>query len=183
MLHKGQELRAPEMGLLASIGHTRNILVYKRPVLGLVSTGNELVDVTTSTADLLPGKIRDSNKIMLESLLSRSAQVINLGSVGDSSKEIDAVYSKAMDECDVIVSTGGVSMGQYDLIKPYIESRGQVYFGRLNMKPGKPTTFGRIRDTLVFGLPGNPVSCFVTATLFLEMTLGLLAGSDNVLLK
>ena len=59
-------------------------------------------------------------------------------------------------------------MGEMDLIKPYVELKGQVYFGRLNMKPGKPTTFGQIRDTLIFALPGNPVSCFVTASLFFE---------------
>ena len=73
-------------------------------------------------------------------------------------------------------------MGKKDLIKPYMETMGEVYFGRLNMKPGKPTTFGKINDTLVFSLPGNPVSCFVTFTLFVLPAIKLLSGhqSDDV---
>lgn len=83
---------------------------------------------------------------------------------------------KACSECDIVVTTGGVSMGELDLVKPYIEKQGKVYFGRLNMKPGKPTTFGQINKALVFGLPGNPVSAFVTAHLFLIPAARILAG-------
>ena len=92
----------------------------------------------------------------------------------DSGAAIDAKFQDAIKECDLIVTSGGVSMGELDLIKPYIELKGQVYFGRLNMKPGKPTTFGRIGDTLVLALPGNPVSCFVTASLFLKPIVSIL---------
>lgn len=82
-------------------------------------------------------------------------------------------------KCDIIVTSGGVSMGELDLIKPYIELKGTVFFGRLNMKPGKPTTFGRIGNTLMLALPGNPVSCFVTAGLFLRPILSIIKGSSG----
>ena len=79
-------------------------------------------------------------------------------------------------ECDVFITSGGVSMGEKDLIKPFLENNGEIIFGRLNMKPGKPTTFAKLCDgPLVFSLPGNPVSCFVTAYLFIVWALWLLS--------
>jgi len=87
---------------------------------------------------------------------------------------------KATSECDIVVTSGGVSMGELDLVKPYIEEKGHVIFGRLNMKPGKPTTFGRMNKALVLALPGNPVSSFVTSHLFLIRAAKMLAGQiDN----
>ncbi len=83
---------------------------------------------------------------------------------------------KATTECDIVITSGGVSMGELDLVKPYIESKGKVLFGRLNMKPGKPTTFGIMNNALVFALPGNPVSSFVTAHLFVIKAAKILAG-------
>lgn len=83
---------------------------------------------------------------------------------------------KATSECDIVVTSGGVSMGELDLVKPYIEEKGHVIFGRLNMKPGKPTTFGRMNKSLVLALPGNPVSSFVTSHLFLIRAAKMLAG-------
>jgi molybdenum cofactor synthesis domain-containing protein len=77
--------------------------------------------------------------------------------VGDNESELDAVMQKATSECDIVVTSGGVSMGELDLVKPYIEAKGTVFFGRINMKPGKPTTFGNLNKALVFALPGNPV--------------------------
>lgn len=83
---------------------------------------------------------------------------------------------RATTECDIVVTSGGVSMGEFDLVKPYIEAKGKIFFGRLNMKPGKPTTFGTINKALVFGLPGNPVSCFVTSYLFVVPAAKLFNG-------
>ena len=140
------------------------IKVYQKPVIGLISSGNELVDA--SEAVLPDGKIRDSNKAMLQAFLAEANHdrfmVKDYGCMRDSGQEIDEIMVKATEECDIVVTSGGVSMGKKDLIKPYLEARGQVFFGRLNMKPGKPTTFGKIGNCLVFSLPGNPVSCFVT---------------------
>ena len=99
----------------------------------------------------------------------------------DSGSAIDSTMKNAIEEikCDLIVTSGGVSMGELDLIKPYIELKGTVFFGRLNMKPGKPTTFGRIGNTLMLALPGNPVSCFVTASLFLLPILSIIKGRSG----
>jgi molybdenum cofactor synthesis domain-containing protein len=94
----------------------------------------------------------------------------------DEGLEIDKKMMEAVAQCDIVVTSGGVSMGMKDLIKPYIEKKGQVIFGRLNMKPGKPTTFGKIKDTLVFSLPGNPVSCFVTFNLLVLPSIKILSG-------
>lgn len=93
------------------------------------------------------GQIRDSNKLMLKALINKfnlASEIKNYGIVRDQGKELDPVMHKATTECDIVVSTGGVSMGELDLVKPYLEEKGHVIFGRLNMKPGKPTTFARM---------------------------------------
>ena len=97
----------------------------------------------------------------------------------DEGAEIDKKMVEAVNRCDIVVTSGGVSMGLKDLIKPYVESKGQVIFGRLNMKPGKPTTFGKIKDTLIFSLPGNPVSCFVTFNLLVLPSIKILIGQNE----
>ena len=104
-------------------------------------------------------------------------QELDLGTVQDDAMEIDRAVNLALEQdCDVLVTSGGVSMGEKDLIKPYIEQKGEVFFGRLNMKPGKPTTFGRIsQNCLALALPGNPVSCFVSASLFLQPIVHMLS--------
>ena len=98
------------------------------------------------------------------------------GTVGDSYEALHEVMQKACSECDIVVTSGGVSMGELDLVKPYIEKNGEVFFGRINMKPGKPTTFGLINKSLVFALPGNPVSAFVTAHIFVVFAAKVMAG-------
>jgi len=121
--------------------------------VGILSTGNELVG---AGIERLPsGKIRDSNKIMLKSILretcsklniAENVNVIDLGIVKDDGLVIDGTITSAIKElkCHIIITSGGVSMGEMDLIKPYIEKKGKILFGRVNMKPGKPTTFGVI---------------------------------------
>lgn len=181
MLKKGTILRASEFGLLATIGCTQNVKVYTNLVtVGVLSTGNELV---SAGIERLPtGKIRDSNKVMLMTILREvigklnmheSVEVLDLGIIKDDGVAIDSAIKAAIKDqkCNIIVTSGGVSMGEMDLIKPYIEQAGKVLFGRLNMKPGKPTTIGVIQDTLLFGLPGNPVSSFVTANLLFPVAL------------
>jgi len=112
--------------------------------------------VSASTLDLSPGKIRDSNKCMLTALTNELllVEVIELGTMQDGGTFIDEAITKAIDEtvCDIIITSGGVSMGELDLIKPYIELKRVVFFGRLNIKPGKPTTFERIKDFLMLSL-------------------------------
>ena len=180
-------IRAPELGLLATVGSVSGIEVWPKVKrvhrsikIGILSSGNELVDAT-SESPLPSGKIRDSNKCMLMAvaggtLLGNWDEVVDLGSVQDEASEIDRAVARALDmQCNVLITSGGVSMGEMDLIKPYVEQKGEVFFGRLNMKPGKPTTFGRIQDLLVLALPGNPVSCFVSSSLFLRPMVHMLA--------
>ena len=162
------------------MGRVKGIKVFRKPVIGLLSTGNELVDA--SSAELEDGKIRDSNKLMLKSIIKEyqiASEVKDFGTVSDREDSLHEAMQKATKECDIVVTSGGVSMGELDLVKPYVENNGKVFFGRLNMKPGKPTTFGQINRALVFALPGNPVSAFVTAHLFLVTTAKKLAGQHD----
>jgi molybdenum cofactor synthesis domain-containing protein len=114
---------------------------------------------------------------MLRHILNDLASELrDYGIVRDQSTDLDSIMTKATSECDIVVSTGGVSMGELDLVKPFIEAKGEVLFGRLNMKPGKPTTFGIMNKALLFALPGNPVSAFVTAHLFVSKAARILSG-------
>jgi len=125
--------------------------------------------VSACSKELPPGKIRDSNKIMLKTLLQEqgiASKINDYGVVSDTYEELDAALKKATHECSLVVTSGGVSMGEKDLVKPCLEENGTIIFGRLNMKPGKPTTIATVGNSLVFALPGNPVSSFVTANLF-----------------
>ena len=125
VLEAGQVLRSAEIGLLATVGKIASIPVYRKPIIGLLSTGNELVDA--STKDLGDGQIRDSNKLMLKSIISdfqASSEIRDYGTVGDTLEELHAAMQKATTECDIVVTSGGVSMGELDLVKPYVEANG-----------------------------------------------------------
>ncbi|CDW71322.1 molybdopterin biosynthesis [Stylonychia lemnae] len=177
VLEQGSVLRSAEIGLLATVGKISEIKVYKKPIIGLLSTGNELVEA--NTVELLDGYIRDSNKIMLKAMISEhniASEVRDYGIVGDNGILLDEELQRASNECDILVTSGGVSMGELDLVKPYIELKGEVIFGRLNMKPGKPTTFGILNKSIILALPGNPVSSFVTSHLFLIRAAKYLSG-------
>jgi molybdenum cofactor synthesis domain-containing protein len=116
---------------------------------------------------------------MLKSIIKEyqvASEVRDYGTVSDREESLHEAMQRATKECDIVVTSGGVSMGELDLVKPYVEKNGKVYFGRLNMKPGKPTTFGEINKALVFALPGNPVSAFVTAHLFVVTAARILSG-------
>jgi gephyrin len=183
VLKEGTLISAVEVGLLATIGVTR-VKCYKKPVVGVMSTGNELVE--PDFAGTLPvGKIRDSNRAaLLNALVEDGYQPMDLGIIGDSMATLKAAFAKATSQCDVIITSGGVSMGDADLVKPLLEEMGTVHFGRINMKPGKPTTFATIsatdnRSVLFFGLPGNPVSCLVTKALFVDPALRRLQGISS----
>ena len=181
-----------ELGVLAASGQ-RNVPIYKKPTVGILSTGDEVTDISHD-GKLFGGMIRDSNRPSLLSLVSSwnlCEKVIDCGIARDTPhSELEASIRRAFgtQNCDVLVTTGGVSMGELDLLKPTIERSmgGTVHFGRVSMKPGKPTTFasvevkgaesGEMRRKLVFGLPGNPASALVTANLFLLPALQRMAG-------
>jgi len=175
ILSKSTRLGPSEQGLLAAVGVT-TVKVYRQPVVGVMSTGNELVDPGDR---LSPHQVRDCNRTTLLSQLTDYAlNPIDLGIVPDcshcnlSSSNLVRRLRESVHECDVIVTTGGVSMGEKDLLKAVLELEmgATIHFGRVFMKPGKPTTFATIdvegARKLIFALPGNPVSALVTCNLF-----------------
>ncbi|EEC14855.1 gephyrin, putative, partial [Ixodes scapularis] len=180
---KGTKLGPAELGLLATVGRT-TVNVFCLPSVAVLSTGNELV---VPGSDVQPGKIRDSNKTTLLSLLSSNGfEAIDAGIALDSRADLCGKLRRAFEAADVLVSSGGVSMGEKDLLKAVLseEFQATVHFGRVFMKPGKPTTFATLqylgRPKLVFGLPGNPVSATVTCHLYVLPALRRMSHHINV---
>jgi gephyrin len=133
ILSQGDLITAAEIGLLATVGATQ-VSVYPKPLVGVISTGNELVP---PSAELKPGKIRDSNRSMLLAAASEAhAAPIDMGMIDDSDSTTETAIMEALQRVDILVTSGGVSMGNLDLVKPLLERLGEVKFGRLNMKPG-----------------------------------------------
>ncbi len=159
ILNMGKRIHAPDIGVLASVG-TNTLEVYKKLRVGVLSTGCELAP---AGHPLKPGQIYNSNHAMLISLIRGiKAQVIDLGAIEDEFLITHQALSEAQHQCDIIISSGGVSVGDKDHVKSALENLGSINFWKINMKPGKPVAFGKLGDTDFIGLPGNPVSCFVT---------------------
>lgn len=180
VLAEGERIGPAEIGLLATVGASQ-VMVYPRPRVAVLSTGDELIDPTADGAALGEGQIRDSNRHMLLAAATLTgAEVVDLGIAADEREDIAARIERGLAEADVLLTSGGVSMGDLDLIKPLLEQAGTMHFGRLRMKPGKPCTFTTVerggKRTLVFGLPGNPVSSMVTFYLMAVPALRKLAG-------
>lgn len=188
ILTKGERLSGVggEIGLLAATGEP-SVLVYRRPKIAILSTGDELV-VDVPVAHLKPGQVRDSNRVALAAAVKRwGFSPIDVGILRDTAFDIEKGLRLAASAADVIVTTGGVSMGELDLLKPTIERTlgGTIHFGRVNMKPGKPTTFataslkkdcGERRTVPLFALPGNPASALVAFHLFVLPALHHMSG-------
>ncbi len=177
VLAAATRLGAAEVGLLATVGAAR-IQIHPRPKVAILSTGDELVEAAQSPG---PGQIRDSNRPTLRAaVLANGGVPLDLGTAGDTPGALEAKVEHGLREADVLLTSGGVSMGELDLLKPLLEARGTVHFGRLRMKPGKPLTFATVevngRRKLVFALPGNPVSSLVTFYLMAVPALRKLAG-------
>lgn len=170
-------IRASEIGLLAALGQA-NVSVYRLPRVAVLSTGDELVDASSS--ELPPGKLRDSNSPMLAALVREAGCVLHSAArVPDNLEQTEAVLRELADPetgADVIITAGGVSVGDRDFIKPALENLGTLELWRVAMKPGKPIAYGRIGTTQFFGLPGNPVSAYVTFELFARPMLGAMSG-------
>jgi molybdenum cofactor synthesis domain-containing protein len=177
LVSPGQELNAPGIGVLAGQGFS-SVVVHPRPRVGVLSTGNELA---ASTDPLQPGQIRDLNRPLLLALLRQSGFTpVDLGVAGDTREEITRTLRDGVEECDAVVSTGGVSVGDVDYVKTVIADMGggDARSMQVAIKPAKPFAFGVIgpRRTPVFGLPGNPVSTRVGFELFVRPALRTLAG-------
>lgn len=163
VLSAGRRLRPQDLGLLASVGCAR-IPVYQKLKVAVLSTGDELVRPSdVAIADLKPGQIYNSNQTTLIALIEQLGMVaIDMKHVGDSFTETERAFREATEIADCIVSSGGVSVGEEDHVKAVVEKLGQIDIWKLAIKPGKPLAYGRIGKTPFFGLPGNPVSSFVT---------------------
>lgn len=174
VLRRGTELRAAELGLVASLGLPR-VLVGRRPMVALLSTGDELVEVGQEPG---PGQIPDSNRHALRAaLLEAGAAVTSLGIAPDTPEGLRRLVEVALLGADALVTSGGVSVGTHDLVKPLLESLGEVHCGRVKLRPGKPFTFATLPGgKLAFGLPGFPVSSLVTFEVFVRPAVRKLQG-------
>ena len=169
----GVQLGAAELGLAAALGFPR-LPVRRRPRVALMSTGDELVEVGAKPGR---GQIVDSNRwALLAALREAGAEVRSLGIGPDEEEPLSRLVKSALSEADVLVTSGGVSVGTHDLVKPLLESLGTVHVGRVKLKPGKPFTFATIGDKVAFGLPGFPVSSLVTFEVFVRPALRKMQG-------
>jgi molybdopterin molybdotransferase len=159
VLHPGRALSPADLGLIASLG-IGEVAVRTRLRVAFFSTGDELVPIGSSPGR---GQIYDSNRYTLFAMLTRlGVEIIDLGVVGDDATALEAAFKQAADVADAIITTGGVSVGDADLVMESFEELGRVEFWSVAMKPGRPTVFGKVGNALYFGLPGNPVSVMAT---------------------
>lgn len=169
-------LRPQDIGMLAMLG-IASVPVRRKPKIALISSGDELLPLDTP---LLPGKIYDSNTYMLTALAQKAgSEVLSLGVTPDRLEAVHQILSQAAEsQPDLIVSSAGVSMGAFDYIKTAVEATGSLDFWKVDMRPGKPLAFGTCHDIPFFGLPGNPVSSYVSFLVFVLPVLELLSGGD-----
>ncbi len=178
ILPKGERIGAAGIALLGAMG-LKDVGVARRPVVGLLATGNELLEAGES---LEPGRIYESNRSMLlDPLRAAGASPRSYPIVPDSLRDTSRILEQALGECDAVITTGGVSVGQYDFVKKAFEQiGGELNFWRVAIKPGKPFVFGKHGEKLLFGLPGNPVSAFVTFLLLVRPALLRWQGASQV---
>jgi molybdopterin molybdotransferase len=174
----GVRLTARHLASIASV--TGSVEVARRPTVAIMSTGDEVVD--PSTERLTPGSIRDTNRVLLRSMLADlGIPTIDLGIVGDDLDALRTAYTDAANRADLIVSTGGVSMGDYDFVKQVLGDAGSVEFWRVAIQPAKPFAFGSMGAVPLFGLPGNPVSTFIAFEQFVRPAILHMMGATHLL--
>lgn len=155
----GKTITPADLGVLASMG-IGELAVRRRPKVAFFSTGDELKSIGETLEE---GEVYDSNRYSLFGMLKKSGvEVVDLGVIRDDPESLKAGFAHASHEADIVITTGGVSVGEADFIKPILEEMGQPSFWKIAMKPGRPLTFGNLNDSLFFGLPGNPVAVMVT---------------------
>ncbi len=176
VLKQGRKITPADMGLLASLG-IPEIKVNRRIRVAFFSTGDELKPLGSVLQD---GQIYDSNRYTLYGMLSRiGADVLDMGAIPDDRSATQLAFKSAAANADVLITTGGVSVGEADYVKEILEKQGDIKFWKLAIKPGKPLTFGRINQCWFFGLPGNPVSAMVTFYQLVLPALQKLSGQEK----
>ncbi len=174
VLTLGNKMKPADLGLIASLG-IGEVQVYRALKVASFSTGDELVSVGKP---LETGQIYDSNRYTLFGMLSRlNVQISDLGNVADDPKLLEKTLLEAAQKNDVVITSGGVSVGEADYMKALLAKHGQVLFWKINMKPGRPLAYGKVGDSHYFGLPGNPVSAMVTFYQFVREALLTLQGA------
>ena len=181
VLRAGEQINAAMIATLASFGYAE-VKVGKRPHVAVMATGSELVDVNQKPAQ---DQIRDSNNYTIEAYAAQSNAIVERMPVaGDDPAELKSQIARAVETSDVLVTSGGVSMGVYDFTKAALRELGaEIFFERVALRPGKPTVFARLGNTLIFGLPGNPVSVSVTFNLFVRTALRAMQGATETSLN
>jgi molybdopterin molybdotransferase len=175
VLVKGNAMKPADIGLVASLG-IGEVQVFRKLKVAFFSTGDELVGVGVP---LKEGQIYDSNRYTLYGMLTRiGADISDLGNVPDDPKLLEAMLIKAAKNHDVVITSGGVSVGEADYMKALLAKHGQVLFWKINMKPGRPLAYGKLANAHYFGLPGNPVSAMVTFYQFVQPALEALSGGN-----
>jgi molybdenum cofactor synthesis domain-containing protein len=177
VLERGSALGAAEMGLLAGLG-VDPVKVVRRPRVSVLSTGNELVEPGETPG---PGQIRDANRFSLIAALQEAgAEVIWAGRGPDDAPALRSSLIDRIAQSEVVITSGGVSMGDLDLVKPLLAELADVHFRRVFMKPGKPFNFATAGETLIFSLPGNPVSALVGFEIFVRPALRTMLGAAEI---
>jgi molybdopterin molybdotransferase len=175
-LARGKQILPPELGLLASLGMVE-VAVRRHLRVAFFSTGDELRSLGQPLAE---GEIYDSNRYTLYGMLTRlGVNILDMGVVRDDRDAIQRAFLEAAANADVIITSGGVSVGEADYVKETLERLGKIDFWQIAMKPGRPLAYGRVRDAMFFGLPGNPVSVMVTFYQFVEQALRRMMGQDH----
>ena len=175
IIKKNHIVNSSSMGLLASQGINK-IKVFKNPIVSFFTSGDEVVAIDKK----LPyGKVHDSNRYTLTGMLDKNnSKIIDLGHAKDNIKDIKNKFNEAIKKSDIVISTGGVSVGDADYIKEVVKTLGDINFWKVAVKPGRPLAFGKIKDTIFFGLPGNPVSVMVTFLLFVLPSINMVSGRN-----
>jgi len=173
----GQRVRPAELGMMASLG-IGEVTVYRRLRVAFFSTGDELKSIGTP---LGPGDVYDSNRYTIYGMLERlGCELLDMGVVRDVPDELEHAFATAAQAADVVITSGGVSVGEADFVRALLDKLGEVLFWKIAMKPGRPLAYGKIGSAHFFGLPGNPVSVMVTFYQFVRDALLLLQGQRDI---
>ncbi|MBA3695268.1 MAG: molybdopterin molybdotransferase MoeA [Methylotenera sp.] len=176
VLAAGHMMQAADLGLIASLGIS-NVSVYRKLKIAFFSTGDELVGIGKP---LLTGQVYDSNRYSIFGMLSHlGVETIDLGAIPDNPDFLESTLLSAAEQADVVITSGGVSVGEADYMKLLLAKHGQVVFWKIAMKPGRPLAYGKVGNAHYFGLPGNPVAVMVTFYQFVREALLTLMGQSN----